>query len=204
LISEHPGSVSASKYVSGRNARGGRGWHEALQARVPHIWTRLAEAITPLCAGRIRDELDQRLVDALNWFGQATRETNRGAAVVKYAAALERLTITGHIEGVERAVIRRTLILNQTRTDKSEEQIEREIGRFYQCRSDLMHGSLSPFDPSVDKILRLGWELARWSILEAAQLFHLVRESGHPTRNALAAAYQGGRVRDDGSLLPGD
>jgi hypothetical protein len=203
LITERHGSVTARMYVSGRNAVAGDGWYDALQARAANIWRRLEEAITPICDGNIRDELDQRLVDALNWFGQAVRETNRAAAVVKYAAALERLTVTGHVENVERVVTRRTLILNQSRLDKSEEQIQREIGQFYQCRSDLMHGSLSPFHPSVEPILRFARELTRWSILEAARLFHLLRQNGHPTRKALATAYQGGKKWDDGSLLSG-
>jgi hypothetical protein len=97
------------------------------------------------------DELNQRLLDALNWFGQAVVEQNAGAKVVKYTAALERLTVTGHVDdGLENLVIKRVAILNQDREDKPLEEIKKQLGELYQCRSDLMHGSLSPHAPFIN------------------------------------------------------
>ena len=194
LTTDALGKVRATFRREAQGGPAGKGWYEALLQRVPWLWALFEKAIALLPGDEKVDELNQRLLDALNWFGQAIVEQNAGAKIVKYAAALERLTVTSHINsGIEALVIKRVRILNQDREDKAREQIEKDIGDVYQCRSDLMHGSLSPYDASITNVLRIASEITRWSIFSTIQLFSLLREEGKANRKALGVAYDGGR-----------
>jgi len=55
-----------------------------------------------------------------------------------------------------------------------------------------MHGTRSPYDPAVANVLSSAWEITRWSILNAARLYALIRENAEPTRQRLAKVYNGG------------
>ncbi|MEO8378061.1 MAG: hypothetical protein ABI779_00210 [Acidobacteriota bacterium] len=199
LSSNAGGRFFASMHQGGRGASAGEHWYEEIQRHTPHLWKLFGDAIDPIRSDTKPDELNQRLLDALNWFGQGIVEPNTAAAIIKYTAALERLTMTGHVAGIEDVVIRRVLFLNFQRTDKTPADVESDIGDLYQTRSDLMHGSQSPYDPKLERILRLAWQVSRCAILEAAQLFALLRAEGKANRKALAAMYDRGRVKHDES-----
>jgi hypothetical protein len=200
LSSNADGRFFASMRQGGRGASAGEGWYEEIQRDAPHPWKLFGDAIDPLQSDIKPDELNQRLIDALNWFGQGTVEPNTAAAIVKYTAALERLTMTGHVaSGIEDVVIRRVLFLNFQRTDKTAAEVEADIGDLYQARSDLMHGSQSPYDPKLERVLRIAWQVSRWAILEAGQMFAVLRAEGKANRKVLAATYDGGRDKPEES-----
>lgn len=128
LYSDDDGTLHAGAFYAGKGATAGGGWYAHHTTDAAHLWQPLQEAIDPLCADQPMDELNRRLLDALDWFGQATQETEPAPAVVKYTAALERLTMTGYVEkGIEKLVIKRVLLLNQGRTDKTTQQREQEL-----------------------------------------------------------------------------
>ena len=175
---------------AGKGVRAGDGWYGALMEQAASLWALFGQAIDELRDEEKIEELNRRLLDALNWVGQAVVEPNPAAKVVKYSAALERLTITGHMDNeIEKTVIQRTTFLNKDRTDKTVEQIKEDLGKLYQCRSDLMHGSMSPYSPEVSGVLNIAWEACRWAILNAAQLFACLRANGNIGRKDLQAAY---------------
>lgn len=196
LVTNSDGKIQATVMRISQAGRAGDDWYDALQnssPAIPTLWQLFGDAIKPLTTDQM-DELNQRLLDALSWLGQAVVERNAGAKVVKYTAALERLSVTGHVDnGLEDLVIKRIIILNQDREDKSLDEIKKKLGELYQCRSDLMHGSLSPHDPSATRVLSTAWEVTRWSLFSAVQLFALLRDNGKANRQALNAAYEGGR-----------
>lgn len=186
---------------SGRwGARGGTpsvGWYGVIMKKAGRLWSLFEAAITGLTVDKHGDDLAQRLLDALHWFGQAVVEANAAAAVVKYAAALERLTMTGHVDsGIEALVVRRSTALRKGVSRKAEPTIANELGHLYQVRSDLMHGSKSPYDADVEKAQRIGWESAREAILAAAELFDRLRTSDRANRKALAREYDDMTRRD--------
>jgi hypothetical protein len=194
IITDTSGQADVITRIERKSAIGGKGWHTWALQEASEFWKHLGGAIESLPTGDKPDELNQRLLDALNWFGQALLEQSAAAKIVKYTAALERLTMTGKIDPgeIEKRIIERIAMLNQDRPDKTGEQIRSEIGKIYQCRSDLMHGSLSPYAPSVTDVLRNAYEITRWSILNAARLFALIRENTEPTRQRLSKVYDGG------------
>jgi len=200
LYTEPDGVLEVAAFYAGKGATAGEGWYAHHREHFAHVLTHLEAAIAPLLDDSPTDELHRRLVDALDWFGQALQEPAPGAAVVKYTAALERLTMTSFVEnGIERLVVSRVLLLNQDRTDKPLAQIKEDLEQLYECRSRLMHGSVSPHDKSVSKVLRSAWLATQWSICTATQLFALLRERGAANRRRLGVVYEGGRLPSSGA-----
>ena len=191
LMTDATGKIISAMRQGGRGAPSLEGWYEGVKSDAPELWNEFERAVEALTKGDKLDDLTQRLVDALHWFGQAVVDDNPAAALVKYAAGLERLTITGHVaKGLEAMVIRRVAYLNHDRTDMTPDEIKADVGKLYQMRSDLMHGSISPYDPAVPPVLRIGWEVGRWGVLRAALVFRSLRSSKKTSRKDLAAHYE--------------
>ncbi|PTY04600.1 hypothetical protein DB347_17955 [Opitutaceae bacterium EW11] len=101
----------------------------------------------PLCA---------RLMDALFWFGEAVSERYPAAKIVKFVTAIECLCGTGiekSLDGTERGVTEivtsRAAILYSVFSNEPMEAAKKEVARIYTCRSNLVHGSVSPHDEKV-------------------------------------------------------
>ena len=190
LMTDQDGRIQPSVTWANQGAPVGKGWLEDIMNRAPWLWQHFGETIAVLPGAEDRDELAQRLLDALHWFGQAVVEQNPSATVVKYTAALERLTITGYVSrGLEALVIERVGLLNRDRLEKSHEEITKELGDLYQCRSDLMHGSESPYAQSIRDVLRAGWDITQWSLFRTAQLFAELRGWRKTNRKDLSRYY---------------
>ncbi|HQP89268.1 MAG TPA: HEPN domain-containing protein [Thermoanaerobaculia bacterium] len=189
LMTTQSGTLVSSGRWGARGGTPGTGWYGVITKHAARQWSLFEAAIASLATGEKIDELAQRLQDALHWFGQGVVEPNSAAAVVKYTAALERLTITGHVDGLEALVVKRTTALRRSLTSKVHSTLVRDLGYLYQLRSDLMHGSKSPYDADVEKARKVGWESARQSLLTAAEIFAGLRSAGEANRKALARAY---------------
>jgi hypothetical protein len=90
-----------------------------------------------------------RWLDALSWYGQAVEERVPSAKIVKYVAALERLTITEETptdddRGLTDAVTRRAALLAGGADETEWERRRLEAKDLYRWRSKLMHGQRSP------------------------------------------------------------
>ena len=100
--------------------------------------------------------------------------------------------MTGHPPkglAIENRVIERVLLLNIDRPDTTSDELRKELAEIYECRSALMHGSLSPYHHSISKVLGSARKISRWTLLNAAQLFATLREAGKNGRKDLDAAY---------------
>lgn len=101
----------------------------------------------PLCA---------RLLDALSWFGDAVAEKSPAAKIVKFVTAIERICGTGKEKtaenkdrGVTGIVITRASILYSVFTETPFSKAKKLITDVYECRSKLVHGSISPFADEI-------------------------------------------------------
>lgn len=121
--------------------------------------------------------LKQRLLDALAWYGQAVSEQQVSVKIVKYVAALERLTITKKMdEGLTRAVTRRVTLLICDDMSKLYETLS-EVVNLYDYRSSLMHGSISPFDEKLLQIVPIAEKITRTATFRCFELFSLIDKS---------------------------
>lgn len=101
----------------------------------------------PLCA---------RLMDALSWFGDAVSEQSPAAKIVKFVTAIERICGTGKEKtadnkdrGVTGIIITRASILYSVITEIPFNRAKKAVTEIYECRSNLVHGSVSPFDDEI-------------------------------------------------------
>ncbi len=98
--------------------------------------------------------LSQRMLDALQWFGEAVRDPSPSTRVIKYVTALERLTLTKKVDDIAESVSERVAALTTGLIkDRGFEANKAAFWKVYAVRSDLAHGTISPNDPKVLKFI---------------------------------------------------
>jgi hypothetical protein len=118
-----------------------------------------------------RDEATTRLLDALRWFGDASFEESGGVQIVKWIAALERLTATERLyKSVTHNFSKRVALLASGLGTGQVEDAYRDARRGYNLRSDVMHGSRSQDDEHLAMNTGFVHDLAREAILGALAL----------------------------------
>lgn len=126
--------------------------------------------LPPLCA---------RFIDALSWYGDAVSEQSYAAKIVKFVTSIERITGTGiemdskgNLErGVTEIVTNRSSILYSLATEESLADSLKKVSKIYDCRSELVHGSLSPFDASCVSYAHKAGEISRMVLLVGLSYF---------------------------------
>jgi hypothetical protein len=165
---------------------GAENWHDALVQSDYEVGV-CGSAISALVSASEISELHARLVDALNWFGDAATDTEATASIVKYVSAIERLLFGEYKTGRTAAFARRVkLIVGEFGWDGATEAYEDALN-MYNIRSSLVHGSSSPRDQQAKRLLRMAHDLARKCVLSATQLYPLIVSvvGGHPTAGDL-------------------
>jgi hypothetical protein len=116
--------------------------------------------------------LAARFIDACTWYGAAAREEAPAPAIVKYLVAMESLLWTGERYGVTKRTASRAAALCFSAVTWNFEEVEAEVTRAYDVRSDLVHGRVSPSDPQVQKSLRVCERVARELLNSWLERFH--------------------------------
>jgi hypothetical protein len=150
---------------------GGSAWFEKVTGKDPFYIKAAGTALQSLIDPRYVSHLGQRFLDALNWYGQAVTELRPSAQIIKYAAALERLTVTKKEKDLTQVVTRRTALLTYDKDKGDFERAKKDAGEIYEWRSNLMHGSCSPFDRELDSVTPLAEKITRRALFVALDLF---------------------------------
>jgi hypothetical protein len=125
------------------------GWGEFLGREDIAFFLR-GKAIEPLVNPAVERPIGMRFVDAAAWFGQAAREMSDAARIVKAVNALERLVMTDEREGISELLSQRAAaVCHDSANDTLFDDIAAKLKDAYDLRSNLVHGSLSPFAPEV-------------------------------------------------------
>lgn len=143
----------------------------------------------PLCA---------RYLDALTWFGDAVAERSPAAKIVKFVTAIERLCGTGNEKddtgkerGVTDIVTSRAAIFYSVVTGIPFDRACKEVTKIYDCRSDVVHGSVSPYDDKVAAEVARTDEIARMVLLGAIDYYKSISlEDPANTEKGLRAHFQ--------------
>lgn len=137
------------------------------QEIIGNLGIALEQAVNPA----LRRPLSERLLDTMQWYGEAVREASPGAKAVKYVTALERMVMTDEKDDIASLVSSRVaaLCLDEP-TVRCRDRWQDEVRRAYEVRSRLVHGSVSPTSEIVFEGVRLGSQLARSTLLSAAKL----------------------------------
>lgn len=125
------------------------GWFSDVERNAGGYLSAAAQIIEAYLSPEKPYEIATRWLDALNWYGQAVAERIPSAKIVKYVAALERLTITEQTptdddRGLTYAVTRRAALFAAGDDNVAREHRRREARDLYELRSKLMHGQTSP------------------------------------------------------------
>lgn len=120
-----------------------------------------------------------RFIDALHWYGDAISERSPAAKILKFVTAIERICSTGKehdANGVERGITNivtvRASIFYAQAGQKMFEEAKKEINSIYKCRSELVHGSVSPFSESVYSLVAKTNEVAQLVLLAGLDFFY--------------------------------
>jgi hypothetical protein len=190
LTAEADGKLDFSYGWRTQDTPTGKDWTNVLK-NPDGAFAAAASALNACRHPQSSSHLIDRYLDAMAWYGQAVSESQTSVQIVKYVAALERLTITKKLEGgLTNAVIRRTALLTSDDATVSYESASKNAGTVYDCRSRLMHGSVSPFDRELDTIVPLAEKITRIALFNSLRLFtELANKIKNATANDLEAAY---------------
>jgi hypothetical protein len=94
--------------------------------------------------------LAMRYLDCARWFGEAVRDDAPFSKVVKYITAIERALVAGARRSIKRTVASRVSnLLYSTLEGIDWQRTYDDVLAAYALRSDLVHGSVSPFSDAV-------------------------------------------------------
>lgn len=168
-----------SLWTGGEGGSAEEGWYEGVKK---NMWWALQaagsaiEAYLDLRKGEHRD----RWLGALHWYGQAVSERQPAAQLVKYVAALERLTVleeTGTVDeqgtqDVTDVVTRRAALLGCESEDVTEVAKVREDARkLYRWRSNLIHGRSSPLTKELSDVMHLAHRITQQAMFSALGIY---------------------------------
>lgn len=117
--------------------------------------------------------LSARFLDAVSWYGEATREKVLAAKIVKYVTALERMLMTDEKDNITDLISQRAAAFcadPRSSGDFAAWQSKTQIA--YGLRSKLVHGSLSQRDSRVANGARQVHEVVQAAILNALSAFN--------------------------------
>ena len=149
-------------------------WYEKLRQQTGPYLVLIEKALGGLQDPSNASDLTQRFLDSLNWYGQAVKETHSAAAIVKYVAALERITMTKEHRKVVETLSRRTALLCAKRNKHEYTTRYALAHEIYDWRSKLMHGSISPSNGELPSICGKAAKLTRLTLLAGLDFFTVI------------------------------
>lgn len=168
-----------------------KGWFQTIFGETGSWYLRAASSALDSCRNpNGSSHLKQRFLDALAWYGQAVSEQAPSAQIIRYVAAWERITTTKkENKDLSQIVTRRTALLS-TDTDRRFQERLKDAKDVYDCRSNLMHGTCSPFDKNLQAISFLAEEVTQEILFTSLEIFDLlVNEVTNPKPTDLEQKY---------------
>ncbi len=150
------------------------GWFERLNQQGGWYLALVGNALTGLQNPQKTSHLTQRFLDSLNWYGQGVRELNSASAIVKYVAALERMTITKKSSTITNILTRRAALLSSVGNQDQYSGSHILAKKIYDYRSKLMHGSISPSSKELSAIRLKACTLTRLALLAGIDFFSAI------------------------------
>jgi Apea-like HEPN len=130
-------------------------WNKIEKGKTSYLWKVIDKVIYLAINQTKNEQLSDRLIDAIIWFGDAVRDTNKKSQIIKLVTALERLVIL-KIEkddnNLTQRFYQRTSCLIARGTTGDQKEWMRKSKKLYELRCDLVHGSFS-FNKSHEHLL---------------------------------------------------
>lgn len=137
------------------------GWSSDLQNPGMVLALRLCGIVVESALPCENRPLSQRMLGAIQWFGEAVREDSPSTRLLKFISAIEHIMLTGERDNLTALLARRVAALcYEIGSATSRNDVEKEFRRLYDLRSKLIHGALSPWSPKVESELAAAATLA--------------------------------------------
>lgn len=160
---------------------GVKNWYDGLTISNGSELAILGSALEPLVTCAPVFHLQQRLLDAINWFGDAAADPEPTASIVKYVSAIERLLFGARQRETRKQFGSRLKALWVGFDCDGKETVGDRAHKVYEARSCLLHGSMSPRSTDIHHLVTQSGEIARLCILCAGQLYPMmIRAYGDP------------------------
>lgn len=117
----------------------------------------------------------QRFLDAVAWFGEATRDPFSASRLVKYVTAIERILTIKNDADISETIATRGAAMALIIVSEDMESLRRRLKEVYNLRSRLVHGSRSPIEAGLARGLYDAERLTRLVLLGALAFY---REEG--------------------------
>ncbi|WP_148299097.1 HEPN domain-containing protein [Acetobacter okinawensis] len=127
-----------------------------------------------LMSGDTPPPLSKRLLDSLNWFGQAANETSPGAAITKFVTSIEQIVQGGKKDqdgSVTKQFCDRAAAFCVITDNSKFDYWHTELKQLYGLRSNIVHGSISPQSFTLNRNIREAEKLAKRVICGAMTFF---------------------------------
>lgn len=190
LVRDAAGSFHSSFAERGDGELASEGWYDDLLKNGDWALAMGGAALHGYLSPESRSDHRDRWLDALNWYGQAVVEPLDSAQLVKFVAALERLTVTdaSDVEAATDVVTRRTALLVGDDPGRVAE-VRQEMRKIYRWRSLLMHGRSSPLTPELgsvmNSVMRTAREIVPQALFRALELLWVMDYTGEQTSDEL-------------------
>lgn len=123
---------------------------------------------------RLERPLANRFLDAARWFGEGVRDAQSFSKIVKFITAIERLVVAGASNEIAETVSTRVADLTIASDNRADWEAKKSrVKRAYAARSELVHGSVSPFSESILKSVSECGDLAEETLYT---MLHRLRE----------------------------
>lgn len=156
-------------------------WYEGLTLSGGFELKAFGSAFTPLVTCTPIRHVHQRILDAVNWFGDAATDPEPTASIVKYVSAIERAVFGSWQQGRTKDFASRLEALWKAYDCDGQETVGAEAREIYEARSRLLHGAVSPRDAGVDRLAVLSEKISRLTILCVLQLYPMmIKAYGDP------------------------
>lgn len=175
---------------------GTQNWYEVLM-QCDHSLAFLGSALVPLVDPIQTYHLHERLIDAINWFGDAANDTAVSSSIVKYVSSIERLFFGQRHRDRKQVFANRVKGVLAAFGCEGNGQTYEHALEVYDVRSALLHGAYSPHDDAARQAVYRAEEVSRMCLLCSAQLYPMMLSAyGNPDPAQLEAVLE--RVTEEG------
>ncbi|XJP24077.1 hypothetical protein ACF8J8_01905 [Klebsiella pneumoniae] len=137
----------------------------------------LGSALIPIVNPVETTHLHQRLIDAINWFGDAVTDPNIHSSIVKYVSAIERLFFGKFEAGRTKLFGGRVRDVLKAFSCDEGDRVYSQALELYKTRSTLVHGEQFRTEDESFNIINLASELSRMCLLCSAQLYSMMLQA---------------------------
>lgn len=168
----------------------GDGWHDALMTNWKWFYSIGGHALGYLPRGSVLPPIWRRYFDALRWYGEGIRDGHPPGQIVKFAACLERLVLTGHRNAITKKMSSRIgTLLGRNDPGYPQDAIRRDVERLYQIRGEIMHGSDIPKRDDLEWARSRGDYICTESLIRGLDLFASLSQQNAFTDAELGGAF---------------